>query len=111
MSILSPERRQEIQALEPRLLEWANRMTRDANEAKALVSETLAAARTSALAASDDIGVEVWVFRLLRQQFHSLERDRHHRRAVSAFATDQTYARKRSQMAQAASAEARMTED
>lgn len=111
MSGVSQERRQEIMALEPRLLEWANRMTRDANEAKALVSETLAAARTSALAADDESVVEVWVFRLLRQQFHSLERDRHHRRAVSAFATDQTYARKRSQMALAASAEARATED
>lgn len=111
MSGVSQERRQEIMALEPRLLEWADRMTRDANEAKALVSETLAAARTSALAADDESVVEVWVFRLLRQQFHSLERDRHHRRAVSAFVTDQTYARKRSQLALAASAEARATDD
>ena len=47
MSGLSQERRQEIMALEPRLLESAIRMTRDANEAKALVSETLAAARAS----------------------------------------------------------------
>ena len=110
MSSLSPERRQEIMALEPRLLESAIRMTRDANEAKALVAETLAAARASPLAVSDEVGVEVWVFRLLRQQFHSLERDRHHRRAVSAFVTDQTYARKRSQLALAASAETRATD-
>ena len=77
-------------ALEPRLLESAIRMTRDANDAKALVAETLSAARASPFAVSDEVGVEVWVFRLLRQHFHSLERDRHHRRAVSAFVTDQT---------------------
>ncbi len=110
MTALSQEKRQEIMALEPRLLDWANRMTRDANEAQALVQETLAAARAMAMTASDEVGAEVWVFRLLRQQFHSLERDRHHRRAVSAFTTDQTYARKRSQLALAASAEARATD-
>jgi DNA-directed RNA polymerase specialized sigma24 family protein len=107
MSSASPEKRQEILALEPRLLDWAGRMTRDANEAQALVRETLAAARASALAADDEVAVEVWVFRLLRQQFHSLERDRHHRRATAAFTTDQTYVRKRSQLALAAQADAR----
>ena len=97
----------DILALEPRLLDWASRNTRDANEAQALVRETMAAARAAAPTAGDDVGVEVWVFRLLRQQFHSLERDRHHRRATAAFTTDQTYVRKRSQLALAAEAEAR----
>ncbi len=101
MSSTIKERHEQLQAFEPRLMAWAENMTRDAREAETLVQATLAIARSPAYASSETVDAEVWIFRLLRQQFYSLERDRDFRRSRSAFATEQSYARKRAVLAQA----------
>lgn len=101
MSDTPSDPRLALQALEPRLLDWATSLTRDRQEAEALVQDTLQTARDPAYAARQEAGPEVWIFRLLRQRFYSLERDRGFRRSRSVFATEQAYARKRAELAQA----------
>lgn len=83
------------------MLDWATSLTRDAQEARALVQETLIIARDPTYAAKEDGDPRVWIFRLLRQRFYSLERDRAFRRSRSAFATEFAYAAKRAVLAQA----------
>lgn len=90
-----------LQALEPRLLDWAVSLTRDPQEAESLVQDTLRAARDLVRATTHEAEPDVWIFRLLRQRFYSLERDRGFRRSRSTFATEQAYARKRAELAQA----------
>jgi DNA-directed RNA polymerase specialized sigma24 family protein len=94
------ERRQELLALEPRLRDCADALTRDADESRALVLETLRIARDPECGESGD--PKVWIFRLLRQRFYSVERDRDYRRSRSAAVTELGYARKRALAAQAA---------
>ena len=98
---MSEDLRCALQVLEPRLLDWATSLTRDAQEAEGLVQDTLLTARNPAFAAKQEAEPEVWIFRLLRQKFYSLERDRAFRRSRSAFATEHAYARKRAALAQA----------
>ncbi|HTK35741.1 MAG TPA: hypothetical protein VL358_10725 [Caulobacteraceae bacterium] len=97
------ERRQELLALEPRLRDAATALTRDADESGALVLETLRIARDPEYASPEGVATPVWIFRLLRQRFYSVERDRDYRRSRSAAVTELGYARKRALAAQAAS--------
>ncbi len=83
------------------MLDWATSLTRDAQEARALVQETLTIARDPGYAVDEEVDAQVWIFRLLRQRFYSLERDRAFRRSRSAFATEFAYAQKRAVLAQA----------
>ena len=71
----------EIAALRPRLLEWANALTRDPAEALALVEETLSKALASEDGPPDLATLRAWTHRLLRQRFYSVERDRVYRRS------------------------------
>jgi DNA-directed RNA polymerase specialized sigma24 family protein len=89
------ERRQDMLALEPRLIEAAEALTRNAVEARALVVETLAAAEELDYGASDPSSAQGWIFRLLRQRFHSVERERDYRRSRSALVTQMGEARKK----------------
>jgi DNA-directed RNA polymerase specialized sigma24 family protein len=106
MTIQAQDRRQQILALEPRLLGCADAMTRDVHEARALVQDTLAAAQERGYGEADASTAQTWLFRLMRQRFHSVERDRDYRRSRSAQVTELAYARKREQAAQAAVQEA-----
>jgi DNA-directed RNA polymerase specialized sigma24 family protein len=99
MATTSQDRRQEILALEPRLRLCADTMTRDAGEAHALVHETMAMAKASDYGAPDAGNAQVWLFGLLRQRFHSVERDRNYRRLRSAAVTELAEARKRQALA------------
>ncbi len=78
------ERRQELLALEPRLRDCADGLTRDEAESKALMLETLRIARDPDYVWPVDVSTQVWIFRLMRQRFHSVERDRDSRRSPSA---------------------------
>jgi DNA-directed RNA polymerase specialized sigma24 family protein len=98
------DRRQQILALEPRLLDCADALTRDPSEARALLHETLTIANDPAYGSAEVVGPEVWVFRLMRQRFYSVERDRDYRRSRSAAVTELGYARKRALLAQAEAA-------
>lgn len=100
MLTATEDRRDEILALEPRLLEIAQSMTRDANEAHVLVHETLMAAKDLDYGPVE--GAQAWIFRLLRQHFYSVERDRDYRRSRSSVITELGYARKRAMLAKAA---------
>ena len=102
MSTKLNERRQELLALEPRLRDCADTLTRDPAESSALVQETLRLARDPEFGAPEG-ATQVWIFRLLRQRFYSVERDRDYRRSRSAAVTELGYARKRALAAQAAS--------
>lgn len=101
MTMTAHDRRQELLALEPRLSDWAAALTRDAREAGALVRETLAIAGDPDQHPADSVSTQVWVHRLLRRCFHSVERDRDYRRSTSAAVTELGSARRRAQ-AQAA---------
>ncbi len=98
----TPDRRDQVLALEDRLLESASSMTRDANEATVLVQETLMIAKEMDYGADDPSGAEAWIFRLLRRHFYSVERDRDYRRSRSSVITELGYARKRAMLAKAA---------
>lgn len=98
---MSADLRLAIQALEPRLLDWATSLTRDPQEAQALVQDTLLTARNPAYAAKQGSEPAIWIFRLLRERFYSLERDRAFRRSRSAFATEHAYAEKRAALSRA----------
>ena len=76
----------QILALEPRLLECATTLTRDALQAQTLVRETLMIARDPAYGAGEVVDPQVWIFRLLRQRFHVLGRDQKRRRSRAAVA-------------------------
>jgi len=102
MSMTIEQRRDEILALEDRLLESAQSMTRDANEAHVLVAETLMAAKDLDYGGADPTSAEAWIFRLLRRHFYSVERDRDYRRSRSSVITELGYARKRAMLAKAA---------
>jgi len=80
MTAMIDDRRQEMMALEPRLLGVAETLTRDPDEALTLVRQTLKLARERNYGLADGGNPEVWIFRLLRQRFHSVERDRDSRR-------------------------------
>ena len=95
-------RRDEILALEPRLLDSAQSMTRDATEAQVLVQETLMAAHDLDYGPPEPGAAQAWIFRLLRQHFYSVERDRDYRRSRSSVITELGYARKRAMLAKAA---------
>ena len=101
MTIALNERRQELLALESRLRDCADTLTRDPAESEALVLETLRIARDPEFDAPE-AATQVWIFRLLRQRFYSVERDRDYRRSRSAAVTELGYARKRALAAQAA---------
>ena len=101
MTITVQERGQELLALEPRLRDCADALTRDPAESRALVQETLRIARDPDYDPGEG-GAHVWIFRLLRQRFYSVERDRDYRRSRSAAVTELGYARKRALAAQAA---------
>jgi DNA-directed RNA polymerase specialized sigma24 family protein len=96
MTINGRERRQDVLALEPRILEAASALTRNAAEARALVSATYAAAEELDYGAAEGAAVEGWMFRLLRQRFHSVERERDYRRPRSALITQMEEAKRRS---------------
>jgi len=85
------DRRQQILALEPRLLDCASSLTPDVNLAQALVRDTLKAARDADYGSAEGGDPGVWVFRLLRQRFHSLGRDGDRRRSRRALVTDVKY--------------------
>jgi DNA-directed RNA polymerase specialized sigma24 family protein len=95
------DRRQDLEALGPHLLAWASALTRDASEARALVQETLLIADDPANGPADSVSTQVWIHRLLRRSFHSVERDRSYRRSTSAAVTELGYARKRALLARA----------
>jgi DNA-directed RNA polymerase specialized sigma24 family protein len=80
MTTMIHDRRQEILALEPRLLGCAEALTHDAGEAQALVRQTFKLAKDRNYGLAEGGNPEVWIFRLLRQRFHSVERDRDSRR-------------------------------
>lgn len=101
MTSKATDRRQEILALQPRLLDCAGALTRDAAEARALLHETLTIANDPEHGQAPGASTEVWIFRLLRQRFYSVERDRDYRRSRSAAVTELGYARKRALLAQA----------
>jgi DNA-directed RNA polymerase specialized sigma24 family protein len=102
MTANTQDRRQQILALEPRLLDCADAMTRDAHEARALVQATLIEAEELGYGSGGDAAaVQTWLFRLLRQRFHSVERDRDYRRSRSARLNELAYARKRELAAKA----------
>jgi hypothetical protein len=96
------DRRQEIQALEARLSDCANTLTHNAAESRALLDETLTIAREPHYGCSERASTHVLIFRLLRQRFYSVERDRNYRRSRSAAVTELGYARKRAELAKAA---------
>jgi DNA-directed RNA polymerase specialized sigma24 family protein len=102
MTTATEDRRDAILALEPRLLDTAQSMTRDANEADVLVAETLMAAKDLDYGAGAAVGAETWIFGLLRRHFYSVERDRDYRRSRSSVITELGYARKRAMLAKAA---------
>lgn len=102
MTTKMEDRAPALAALEPRLRDCADALTRDPTESMALVQETLRIARDPATDWPDG-GAQAWVFRLLRQRFYSVERDRDYRRSRSAAVTELGYARKRLLAAQAAS--------
>ena len=102
MTVKLHERRQELLALEPRLRDCADTLTRDAAESQALVLETLRITRAPDYDWPEGVSTQVWIFRLLRQRFYSVERDRDYRRSRSAAVTELGYARKRALQAQAA---------
>lgn len=103
------DRRQELQALGPSLLGWANALARNPDEAQALVDEILVLAADAGCQPSDDVSTQVWVHRLLRRCFHSVERDRSYRRSPSAAVFQLGYARKR-ELEERAAAEAKLNE-
>jgi len=78
------ERRQRLLALEPRLRACAAEMTADPTAALALATETL---RLAADVDLDGAEGDAWAFRLMRQTFHSVERNREFRRVRSAQVT------------------------
>jgi DNA-directed RNA polymerase specialized sigma24 family protein len=78
------DRRQDILALEPRLLDWANALTRDPIEAQALVHETLALAGNADHRPPGSLTSRAWIHRILRERFYSVERDRNYRRSRTA---------------------------
>ena len=80
----TPDRSQQLLALEPRLLESAGRMTGDDAQAQLLVLETLKIALDPSYGTSEVVDPQVWIFRLLRQQFHILGRDQERRRSRAA---------------------------
>lgn len=106
MTTTIDDRRQEILALEPRLLESAQALTGDAQRAKTLVAQTLKIAQAQDYGAAESSGAQVWVFRLLRQRLHSVERDRDVRRHRSAAVTELGHIQKRGELAQAAEPQA-----
>jgi DNA-directed RNA polymerase specialized sigma24 family protein len=93
------DRSQELLSLEPRLLDLAAALTRDTNEARILVHDTLKIARDPAYGLTEQVPVQIWIFRLMRQRFYSLDRDRDFRRSRTNFATEHAYARKRAELA------------
>ena len=95
------DRSVEVLALESRVADWANALTRDPAEARALVTETLALAQDPAHGPGSGQTVQSWLLRLLRQRFHSVERGRGFRRSRSAAVTELGDARKREVLAQA----------
>ena len=92
--------RDTILALEPRLLAFAESLTRDPREAQALVAATLEAAEAAHYGLGESATPLAWLFRVLRQQFHSVERDRNYRRSRSAVTADLASAKKRELEAQ-----------
>lgn len=96
------DRGQELLALGPNLLDWACELTRNLDEAMALVNETLVLAADPAEQASEDVSTRTWIHRLLRRSFYSVARDRNYRRSSSAAVTELGYARKLELRAQAA---------
>ena len=67
-------------ALEPRLLDCAQTLTRDAGEAQTLVRQTFKLAKDRNYGLAEGGDAQAWLFRLLRQRFYSVERDRDYRR-------------------------------
>jgi hypothetical protein len=101
MVTTAQDRRQEVLALEPRLLQCADTLTRDATEARALVHDTLDMAKAQDYRpGAGSSNTQVWLFGLLRQRFHSVERDRNYRRLRSAAVTELAEARKREALAE-----------
>jgi len=95
MTTTMQDRREALDQLEPRLRAWADALTHDAAEAHALVDETLAIARTQRVGPPDADALQAWLFRLLRQRFHSLERGQDYRRSRRSLAAEKDFARKR----------------
>lgn len=94
-------RRDEILALEPRLLEAARSLTPDLGQAEILVRQTLHTAIAPGYGQAEEVPPQVWLFRLLRQTFHSVERDRVFRRARSVAAIELGLDRRRAELAPA----------
>src|SRR5438128_1125317 len=107
MVTTSQDRRQEILALEPRLRQCADTLTRDAGEAHALLHETLAMAKAHDYGKAVSGSAQAWVFGLMRRRFHSVERDRNYRRLRSAAVTELAEARKREALAEVVAEAAR----
>jgi DNA-directed RNA polymerase specialized sigma24 family protein len=76
-------------------LSWAHVLTRDPREADVLVRETLVVARRGDEGPRDAESVRIWLHRLLRRRFHSVERDRNFRRSRSNPISAVGYARER----------------
>ncbi|WP_158915648.1 hypothetical protein [Caulobacter sp. S45] len=102
MTTVSDDRRSEILALEPSLLDWANALTHDEAEAHALLGRTLLAAMDPSHAPKGDLSTRAWLHNLLRRSFHSVERDRDNRRFRSAAVTQLGRTQKRDQQLRAA---------
>jgi hypothetical protein len=84
-----------------RALQWTGAYERADELARALVDETLMLAEDPAHEPGGDVSTRMWIHRLLRRGFHSIERDRSYRRSTSAAVTELGYARKRLLAAQA----------
>jgi len=77
MTPQTENRRQEILALQPALMECAARMSRDDNEAHHLVHLTMLEAFSADEARGPDVAdTRAWLFGLLRGSFHSIARRR-----------------------------------
>ncbi len=74
----------ELRSFEPALLQWAMALTRDAEEARVLVRQTLISADEDRKAGPPS---RTRLFRLLRQAYHSIERSRGRRHARDAAVT------------------------
>lgn len=95
MTLATQDRHTALERLEPRLRDWADALTHDSAEAHALVDETLAAVRSARIGPDDPDALQVWIFRVLRQRFHSLERGQDYRRSRRSAAAEKEFARKR----------------
>ncbi len=80
--------REEILTLQPALMECANRLARDENEAHNLVHLTMVEAFSAGETRADpDADTRLWLFGILRSTFHSVARRRSARQERGHYAT------------------------